>query len=163
MKLSMFFIGLIISFEIFANNIIVNGTRFIYTENEKEITISMNNTADRPALAQVWLDNGDSKQTPEMIKTPFQITPPVSRLEEKGGQVLRIKLTDTNGIPKDKESLWWLNILDIPPAIKSSKTSVDNSLQLAIRSRFKFIYRPEGLGNPELVMEQIKIKSDKKM
>ncbi|WP_171992096.1 fimbria/pilus periplasmic chaperone, partial [Klebsiella pneumoniae] len=47
-----------------ANNIIVNGTRFIYPGNEKEITVQLSNTADRPALAQAWLDNGNADATP---------------------------------------------------------------------------------------------------
>ncbi len=36
----------------FANNIIVNGTRFIYPGNEKEITVQLNNTADRQEMRQ---------------------------------------------------------------------------------------------------------------
>lgn len=146
----------------FANNIIVNGTRFIYPGNEKEITVQLNNTADRPAIAQAWLDTGDASETPDTIKTPFQITPPISRVEAKGGQTLRIKLMDKGSIPLDRESLWWLNILDIPPMAKGKESENQNVLQLAIRSRFKFFYRPTGLGSRELAPEQLVIKSSGK-
>lgn len=146
----------------FANNIIVNGTRFIYPGNEKEITVQLNNTADRPAIAQAWLDTGDASETPDTIKTPFQITPPISRVEAKGGQTLRIKLMDKGSIPQDRESLWWLNILDIPPVAKGKEGDNQNVLQLAIRSRFKFFYRPTGLGSRELAPEQLVIKSSGK-
>lgn len=146
----------------FANNIIVNGTRFIYPGNEKEITVQLNNTADRPAIAQAWLDTGDASETPDTIKTPFQITPPISRVEAKGGQTLRIKLMDKGSIPQDRESLWWLNILDIPPMAKGKESENQNVLQLAIRSRFKFFYRPTGLGSRELAPEQLVIKSSGK-
>jgi P pilus assembly chaperone PapD len=146
----------------FANNIIVNGTRFIYPGNEKEITVQLNNTADRPAIAQAWLDTGDASETPDTIKTPFQITPPISRVEAKGGQTLRIKLMDKGSIPQDRESLWWLNILDIPPVAKGKDGDNQNVLQLAIRSRFKFFYRPTGLGSRELAPEQLVIKSSGK-
>lgn len=146
----------------FANNIIVNGTRFIYPGNEKEITVQLNNTADRPAIAQAWLDTGDASETPDTIKTPFQITPPISRVEAKGGQTLRIKLMDKGSIPQDRESLWWLNILDIPPVAKGKEADNQNVLQLAIRSRFKFFYRPTGLGSRELAPEQLVIKSSGK-
>jgi P pilus assembly chaperone PapD len=60
MKRIALFFCFIFSFAAHANNIIVNGTRFIYPGNEKEITVQLSNNADRPALAQAWLDNGDA-------------------------------------------------------------------------------------------------------
>lgn len=120
MKAIVLFFCFVFSASSLANNIIVNGTRFIYPGNEKEITVQLNNTADRPAVAQAWLDTGDASETPDTIKTPFQITPPISRIDAKGGQTLRIKLMDKNGLPQDKESLWWLNILDIPPTVRTA-------------------------------------------
>lgn len=152
----------IFSINSFANNIIVNGTRFIYPGDEKEITVQLSNTAERPAVAQAWLDTGNASETPDTIKTPFQITPPVSRVEAKGGQNLRIKLMDKGRIPQDRESLWWLNILDIPPTVKGKDGEMQNVLQLAIRSRFKFFYRPVGLGSRELAPEQLVIKTNGK-
>ncbi|OAT54661.1 hypothetical protein M998_0355 [Providencia heimbachae ATCC 35613] len=146
----------------FANNIIVNGTRFIYPGNEKEITVQLNNTADRPAVAQAWLDTGDASETPDTIKTPFQITPPISRIEAKGGQTLRIKLMNKASVAQDRESLWWLNILDIPPMVKAKDGENQNVLQLAIRSRFKFFYRPAGLSSRELAPEQLVVKTNGK-
>lgn len=152
----------IFSINSFANNIIVNGTRFIYPGDEKEITVQLSNTAERPAVAQAWLDTGNASETPDTIKTPFQITPPVSRVEAKGGQNLRIKFMDKGQIPQDRESLWWLNILDIPPTVKGKDGEMQNVLQLAIRSRFKFFYRPVGLGSRELAPEQLVIKTNGK-
>lgn len=48
MKRIALFFCFILSFAAHANNIIVNGTRFIYPGNEKEITVQLSNTADRP-------------------------------------------------------------------------------------------------------------------
>lgn len=146
-----------ISHVAFADNIIVNGTRFIYTENDKEITVQLNNTANRPAVAQIWLDVGDPKALPETIKTPFQIMPPISKLSANGGQTIRIKLVDKSSLPTDKETLYWLNLLDIPPITKAEKDAEQNMLQLAIRSRFKFMYRPNKLGSRELAPEQLQV------
>ena len=67
MKRIALFFCFIFSFAAHANNIIVNGTRFIYPGNEKEITVQLSNNADRPALAQAWLDNGDADATPDTI------------------------------------------------------------------------------------------------
>lgn len=159
MKHIAFLLCAIFSFAASANNIIVNGTRFIYPGNEKEITVQLSNTADRPALAQAWLDNGNADATPDTITTPFIITPPISRVDAKSGQTLRIKLGSGAGLAKDKETLWWLNILEIPPVTASQKDEGQNVLQLAIRSRFKFIYRPTGLGNRDAAAEKLVLSS----
>lgn len=157
-SIALFFFS-IFSLAASANNIIVNGTRFIYPGNEKEITVQLSNTADRPALAQTWLDNGNPDATPDTITTPFIITPPISRVDAKSGQTLRIKLGSDAGLAKDKETLWWLNLLEIPPVVASGKNEGQNVLQLAIRSRFKFIYRPAGLGNRDAAAEKLALSA----
>ncbi|WP_420271492.1 molecular chaperone, partial [Klebsiella quasipneumoniae] len=73
----------------------------------------------------------------------------------KSGQTLRIKLGSSAGLAKDKETLWWLNLLEIPPVVANQKNEGQNVLQLAIRSRFKFIYRPAGLGNRDAAAEKL--------
>jgi len=143
------------SFVVNANNIIVSGTRFIYPGNDKEITVQLNNTADRPALAQAWLDEGDPSATPDTISSPFIITPPISRVDGQSGQTLRIKLISPANIAKNRESVWWLNILEIPPVASDSRDEGKNILQLAIRSRFKLFYRPAGLGDRDQAAEKM--------
>lgn len=131
-----------------ANNIIVNGTRFIYSEETTEITIQMSNSGDSPSLAQVWLDKGDAGKLPEEISTPFIISPPIARIDANNGQSIRIKKAiDKRIAATDRESLWWLNILDIPSIDKNHATENAAILNLAIRSRFKFFWRPIGLGD----------------
>lgn len=143
----------------FSNNIIVNGTRFIYSEESSEVTIHMTNTGNSPSLAQIWLDEGDSAKLPEEITTPFIISPPITRVDAGNGQSLRIKkAADKRIAATDRESLWWLNILDIPSVDKTKVTESSSMLNLAIRSRFKFFWRPTGLGdrqNAESKMELI--------
>lgn len=147
-----------------ANNIIVNGTRFIYPEESSEITIHMTNTGSSPSLAQIWLDEGDPAKLPEEITTPFIISPPITRVDAGNGQSLRIKkAADKRIVATDRESLWWLNILDIPSVDKTKVTENTSMLNLAIRSRFKFYWRPAGLGdrhNAESKMELIARNSE---
>lgn len=52
-----------------------------------------------------------------------------------------------NELSKTQETLFWLNILDIPPkpSAKDQNVVPENFLQLAIRSRIKFFYRPSGI------------------
>ena len=46
----------------------------------------------------------------------------------------------TGSLPQGRESLFWLNIKAIPSASKQM-----NSLQIAVKTRIKLIYRPETL------------------
>lgn len=121
-------------------DIVITGTRFVYLEKEKEVTVKIDNVGEKPALAQVWIDAGDPEATPENARAPFTITPPINRINGGKGQTLRIMYTGET-LPRDKESLFWLNVLEIPASPKGK----NNQLQLAVRSRLKIFYRPQGL------------------
>ena len=62
-------------------DIVITGTRFVYPEKEREVTVKIDNVGDKPALAQVWIDAGDPNATPETAKAPFTITPPINRIK----------------------------------------------------------------------------------
>lgn len=127
--------------------IILHGTRAVYPSEDREITLQLSNDGKSPALVQAWIDEGDPKTTPDQSKAPFVITPPITRVEAGEGQSLRIsKLPTADNLKKDQETLFWLNILDIPPKpAKNDKAAPENYLQLAIRSRIKLFYRPESI------------------
>lgn len=125
-------------------SIVITGTRVVYQENSKEVTVKVSNKGESPVLIQSWLDNGDTKASPDQIKVPFVLTPPINRVEPASGQTLRIRALPNN-LPKNKESVFWLNVLEIPAKPKSQLSEKDNYLQVAFRSRIKFFYRPTGL------------------
>ncbi|NOL49181.1 fimbria/pilus periplasmic chaperone [Pelistega europaea] len=127
-------------------NVIILGTRVVYPANQKNVTVQLTNESDTPALVQSWIDNGDLNASPDQIKTPFVITPPVTRVESKRGQSLRITYTG-EALPTDKESIFYFNVLDVPPKPKT-KGGNQNYLQIAIRSRLKLFFRPTGLPYP---------------
>lgn len=114
--------------------VIIGGTRVIYDGNKKEASISVNNPDVTPYLIQSWIET----LTGGAEKAPFIITPPLYRLDKDQQNVERIILA--GALPQDKESLYWLNIKAIPSAPK-----VTNSLQVAVKTRIKLIYRPETL------------------
>lgn len=123
----------------------INGTRVIYPADQREVTLSMVNNGTTPVLLQSWIDDGDTKATPETTKAPFLLTPPMARVDPSKGQTLRIMFTGAN-LPQDRESVFWLNILEIPTKPKAtSDGGASNYLQFAIRSRIKIFYRPKGL------------------
>ncbi len=131
----------------------VAGTRFVYPATEREITVGLTNNGTQPALVQTWLDKGNPASTPGAEKLPFVIVPPLMRIEPGKGQTLRIAYIGGD-VPKDRESVYWLNVLEVPP--KSVKNQGQNVMQIAFRSRLKLFLRPADLpGSPEKAAEQV--------
>ncbi|NIE56320.1 MULTISPECIES: fimbria/pilus periplasmic chaperone [unclassified Burkholderia] len=123
-------------------SVVISGTRVIFPGNEREVTIKLTNEGKLPALVQAWIDTGDQNAAPETINVPFTLTPAMFRIEPNKGQTLRMIYTN-EPLPTDKESLFWLNVLEIPP--KAADSADRNQLQIAFRSRLKIMFRPEGL------------------
>ncbi len=123
-------------------SVVIQGTRVIYPEAAKEVTVKMVNEGASPLLVQSWLDDGNENGDPAKMKLPFIVTPPVSRLDPQKGQSVRINWTG-QALPQDKESIFWFNVLEIPPKDKSAEGK--SKLNLALRSRIKFFYRPASL------------------
>jgi chaperone protein EcpD len=126
----------------------ISGTRVIYPASAREVTLELTNKGNVPALVQVWMDAGDRRIRPGVESVPFLITPPITRIDAQRGQSLRLTYVG-QGLPQDRESVFWLNVLEVPPSAKSTQAG-QNLVQLAFRSRIKMFYRPEGLaGNVE--------------
>ncbi|MEP8090086.1 molecular chaperone [Morganella morganii subsp. morganii] len=156
MKSYLLFIGYFISAFSFADGISANSTRYIYPKGAHDITARINNESATAAFVQYWLDPGDSEALPAKLPvTPFELPPPISRINPGANQILRIRLLDKSAIPADRGSLWWLNVLDIPPVSKTSPQEENDSVQLAVRSRFKMFYRPAGLSDRDTATQQI--------
>ncbi|MFX2553640.1 fimbrial chaperone [Enterobacter roggenkampii] len=129
-------------------DIVISGTRIVYTQSSKDVVVNLDNHGTKPLLVQTWLDDGRDGVNPQELKLPFIITPPVSRIDPKKGQSVRITYTGTP-LPQDRESLFWFNVLEIPPKSKNVDKANLNQLQLAFRTRIKFFFRPDGLkGTP---------------
>ncbi|MGY6030400.1 fimbrial biogenesis chaperone [Phytobacter sp. AG2a] len=121
--------------------IVVAGTRVVYPADKKEVTVSMKNTGQSPALVQSWIDTGDPTEVPQNIQVPFVLTPPIARIDGGKGQTLRLMYTG-GALPQDRESVFWLNILSVPP----KKSDAHNQyLNVAYQTRIKLFYRPAGL------------------
>ncbi|QIO05739.1 fimbrial biogenesis chaperone [Acinetobacter shaoyimingii] len=123
--------------------IAVGNTRIIYPADAQSVNVSLNNLVKKPALAQVWIDNGDASKIPSAHEIPFLVTPPVSRLAPEAEQIVRVIMKPNFKLAQDRESLYWFNMLDIPPIAKENQDK--NQLQLSVRSRLKLFYRPSTL------------------
>lgn len=140
-RITLFCFGFVVAHSACAG-IVLNATRVIYPSSEQEITVKMNNAGSAPALVQNWIDDGNVNASPDTLNVPFILTPPMNRVDPGKGQTLRIRYTGGNQ-PADRESLFWLNVLEVPPMHTDSVNP--NHLQVAFRTRIKFFFRPAGL------------------
>lgn len=129
-------------------SIVINGTRVIYDGSKKEVTVPLTNNNKNPVLIQNWIDTGNEQADPEKENVPFVITPPINRVDPGKGQTLRITFTGSPVLPDNRESVFWLNVLEIPAKTKAVDDQ-QSMLSIAFRSRIKLFYRPAGLqGEP---------------
>lgn len=122
--------------------IVIYGTRIIYPAEKKEVLVQLMNQGGRSSLVQSWIDDGDTSLPPEKIQVPFLLTPPVAKVASDSGQQLKIKAMP-NMLPGNKESLFFLNVLDIPP--NNPESAGKNVLKFAMQNRIKLFYRPKGI------------------
>lgn len=113
--------------------VLLGGTRLIVHEKKRESSISIKNAGAAPYVVQAWIDAGEGEN-----KTPFIVTPPLSRLDPGMENSLRV-MRGPSRLPSGQESVFWLNVKEIP-----EKSSEENVLQMAVRSRIKVFYRPAG-------------------
>lgn len=115
-----------------AGGISVGGTRFVYNDNKREISVPIMNTdKEKPYLIQSWVSAYKGTE-----KTPFIATPPLFRIEPDSTGTARISYTG-EPLASNQEVVYWLNIKSIPPVEKSP----ENQLQLVINSQFKLFLR----------------------
>ena len=125
--------------------VVTGGTRLIYPGGKKESSLSVTNNDATPYLIQSWVESNKGA-------APFLLTPPLFRLE--GEQQTRLRVIYSGGLPENKESMFWMNTKAIP---SSQAKAGANTLQIAIKTRIKLIYRPKSIeGTPEMVTEQLR-------
>lgn len=124
-------------------SISITGTRVIYNESDRSVAVKINNRGDTVSIIQAWINDKMINQAPSEGASPFLLYPAVSKIISGGEQYLRIKKIEN--IPNNiTESVYWLNIKDIPEAPKNKD---ENYLQLSIISKIKLFYRPAALKN----------------
>ncbi len=121
--------------------IVIYGTRIIYPAENKEVMVQLMNQGNRSSLLQAWIDDGDTSLPPEKIQVP-SCNATSCKNRANSGQQVKIKITP-NKLPADKESIFYLNVLDIPP--NSPEQEGKNALKFAMQNRIKLFYRPAGI------------------
>lgn len=123
--------------------VVINGTRIVFNAKDKESTVQLKNNGSNPYLLQLWIDAGNPNANPGEVNVPFLIIPPVVRIDPEKGQTVRIMATKPD-LPQDRESIFWFNMLEIPPNPQVMKSG-NTHMQLAFRTRIKMFYRPDNL------------------
>lgn len=116
---------------------VLNSSRYIYEEGKKNISFEVSNQSDQTYGGQVWIDN-----TGTSTDVFFVPAPPIFKIAGKEKQIVRImKVNDA--LPADRETLFWLNVQEIPP--KPVTADGGNTIALAMNTRVKILYRPKSL------------------
>lgn len=128
----------------------LNGTRFIYDEGKKNITFEVTNKSDNPYGGQVWIENV-SQPKDQVFITPM---PAFFKVNDKEKQLVRL-MSVNDALPKDRESLFRLNVQELPPKPKETE---GNAIALAMNTRVKVLYRPKTLSaGREKAEEQVEL------
>lgn len=116
--------------------VVIEGTRVVVPAEEREVAVRMSNKREYPVLVESWIECPESEGA--ACKAPFVLAPPLFRLDPGKGQSLRI-FQAPGPKPTDRETLYYLNVRDIPPKAEGDGVSI------AFRSRLKLFHRPPGL------------------
>lgn len=137
-----------------AEGIQVGATRLVYEADKNQASVPVSNPSDRAYLIQSWVSK-DIIGT-DMDDPAFLTTPPLFKLEPKSSNNVRVVYNGAE-LPKDRESMFWLNIKAIPSTGKSEVGT--NSLILAVKTQIKLFYRPQGLaGDPAEAYKSLEFK-----
>lgn len=121
--------------------IALGATRVIYPADQKQVSLGITNNDNNTFLIQSWVENDKDEKTQNVV-----VTPPLFVMKGKKENALRI-IDGSNGrLPKDRETLMWLNVKAIPSLDKEQADK--NMLQFAVVSRIKLFHRPAGLTMP---------------
>lgn len=122
----------------------IDSTRYILNENSKKVEIKVKNTGYTPSIFQVWVDDGNPFNTPDMKQNlPIFVQNVTFKL-------LPQEISSVNVINKftekklKQEKMFWVNIYEIQ-GVKVNPSEKSSNINMATRLQVKFFIRPEGL------------------
>jgi P pilus assembly chaperone PapD len=133
--------------------IVASSTRLVFKDDKNERTLMLANTNKYPIIVQTWADNGDTSSTSDQANAPFIPVPSVFRMEPAGIKGIKV-INRGDRLPQDRESVYWLNIYEIPPVSKKEEGA---HIELAINTQLKIFYRPKTLtDDPQAALKKLK-------
>ncbi|MEH4990228.1 molecular chaperone [Enterobacter asburiae] len=137
-------LALLLAAPAFSAGIGVGAVRVIYEAKNGQALVPVTNSAADPYLVQSRVS-----QTREGHEaTPFFISPPLLRIEGNSKSVLRIT-GNTQTLPQDRESLFYLTVTGIPSSSPLSRQNrsgfMSGGIAFAFATSLKLFYRPDNL------------------
>lgn len=133
--------------------IMADSSRIIYNEGMDQKSVILANTNTYSIFAQTWVDDGEGD--PDFKNAPFVVVPPVFTLKSEEIKGINIIYNDI-ALPKDRESVFWLNLYEIPAVSRDSLNK--DYLNLAMNTQIKIFYRPKVLNKFDLNNVQKELK-----
>ncbi|MEQ4625807.1 fimbria/pilus periplasmic chaperone [Providencia manganoxydans] len=140
-RVSSFILCICLGFPVsgWAGGVALGATRVVYPANSKQVSLPITNTDEKSRfLIQSWVENDKGEKTSD-----FVLTPPLFLSKPSSENTLRI-IYSGEGLPTDKESLYWLNSKSIP-SLERDNIQDKNLLQIAVLARIKLFVRPADL------------------
>ena len=114
----------------------IDRTRLIYNEGDNGVVLNVTSLEKQEMLIQSWLTEADGKrETQELM-----LVPPVQQLAPGQTRAVRV-LRKGGALPRDRESVFWLHVQEIP----KKDASRTNTLKLAVRNSIKVFWRPAAI------------------
>lgn len=139
--------GIMLCCTAFHASAVVNAekTRVVFNSGSIAESLSLVNSEKEPVVVQVWTDNGDPTVSPDQVHTPVVINPPVFKMKPGEIRNIRLLLVSAGSLPQDRESVYWLNIYQIPPNTETQHKG-EKKIVLPLKIRMKVFVRPEKIG-----------------
>lgn len=132
----------------------VEGTRVVLEGGKQAGSVRINNTGEAAVVVQSWIDDGDADAKPERLRVPLATTTPLFRLDPGARRDIEVRVAEPTQLPLDRESMFWLNILDVPRREAHGRRT---AIEQAVHWRLKVFHRPAGLpGKPDTAIDAVK-------
>lgn len=123
------------------SGVIPEKSRIVFNGKNTVQSYVLVNTNKYPVIVQLWVDDGEFNAHPELTPSPFFITPAMLKMDSLKINEMKVLYSGEDfKLPQDRESLFWLNILEIPPTNKDRPS--ENEIALSMLTQIKLIYRP---------------------
>lgn len=134
--------AMVFTSQAYAAGVGINATRIVYNEGDKSAPVIVrNDSAEDAYLVQSYMTS-DRQQNNSV---PFEVLPPMFRLQPNSRSEVRI-VEKANGLPKDRESVFYLHVRAIPASSAGEAAKVNNGVvKIALESVIKVFYRPKNL------------------
>lgn len=130
-------------------------TRVVFSAKNSEASLQVLNQNSYPVVVQTWVDDGEMSSTPDTTQAPIIPLPAIFRMEPGEQRNLRL-IYSGEALPKDRESLFWLNLYEIPPRSNAPQSPDATRLTITLRTQMKVLFRPVQLQSaPHTINQQL--------